>query len=143
VKVIFLDFDNVLNHVSWRHEYLPFDPACTARISRIIRKTRAEIVVSSSWRNNRRYATDAERLAHLRGLLDGAGVVGEVIGCTPLVELRSEAICMWLKEHPVTAYVVLDDDRTACLDPKTFIRTSPLTGVTDDDVEQAIAVLSV
>lgn len=144
VKVIFLDFDNVLHHVKWRNKGLPFDPACTARVSRIIHATQADVVVSSSWRNNRRYATDAERLAHLRGLLDGAGVEGEVIDFTPIVEPKARAIGWWLKAHPnVSRYVVLDDDVTACVTPETFIRTSCLTGVTDEDVAQAIAILSV
>lgn len=143
MKIIFLDFDNVLNHARWRNTHLPFDPACTERLNRITAKTRAEIVVSSSWRNNRRYATDAERLAHLRGLLDGAGVHGEVIDYTPIIEPRAKAIRQWMKGRPVTAYVVLDDDTAAMLEPETYIRTTHLMGLTDDDVKRAIEILSV
>jgi hypothetical protein len=144
VKVVFLDFDNVLNHVGWKHRRYPFDPDCIERLCRLTSTTGAEIVVSSSWRNNRRYATDAERLAWLRGLLEGAGATGEVVGLTPNVNPRSKAIKRWLKDHKnVTCYVVLDDDASACIESETFIQTSGQTGIIDADVDRAIAILSV
>ena len=62
-KLIFLDFDGVLNHRRYNlyHNihHLPekdefgvlFDPDCVAALKHIIDETGAEIVVSSSWKD--------------------------------------------------------------------------------------------
>lgn len=56
-KVIFLDIDGVLCNLEQWKTHLPdnehpFDPICVERLNRIIEKTGAEIVISSSWRRN-------------------------------------------------------------------------------------------
>jgi len=66
MKVLFLDFDGVLNHHRWFSDFLAregreplfggdddvdhFDPACVERVNRICRETGAVICISSAWR---------------------------------------------------------------------------------------------
>lgn len=105
MKVIFLDFDGVINTRGW-------DRAALDNVSNLVKLTGARIVVTSQWRHS-------HDLGDLRQLLNGLGVAGachaEQTPILPedpesLFPNRHEEIEAWLKEHPeVTEYVVLDD----------------------------------
>ncbi len=149
MKVVFLDFDGVLNSLGFfQREHGPLDrldPAAVQRLDLLVRRAGAKVVVSSSWRVGR-------TLDALRQLLAQAGYDGEVVGCTPDLgsrvyvadgsALRSLEIRAWLdaQTEPVEAYVVLDDGALDELAP-CFVRTTFATGLCDEHVEEALAIL--
>jgi hypothetical protein len=91
MKVIFLDFDGVLNSEMWyrsrfeqldreeetgNYPYYEFDPILIDRLNRIIEETDAKFVVSSTWRIGR-------SVEDLQNLLNRVGFKGEIIDTTP------------------------------------------------------------
>ena len=120
MKVIFLDFDGVLNLIPQGHDDYGgiFHPEFVDNLGRIIEETDAKLVISSSWRHM--------GLERLRMMWEHRGYPGEIIDVTPdlrwrtkedAMELneveyvRGDEIDSWLKLHPeVTNYVILDDD---------------------------------
>lgn len=128
-KYLFLDIDGVLNHDEWfESEYYKkhqenwkksmFDPECVARVNRILQSTRAELVVSSSWRS----MTDLEEIFEGVGLpfkfwrTPYADQIYPDID--PINDLYNDDIRYWrgseikhfLEQHPCKSYVILDDD---------------------------------
>jgi DNA-binding CsgD family transcriptional regulator len=151
MKVVFLDFDGVLNSVEFmQRDPGPFDrldPVAVARLDTLVRRSGARVVVSSTWRLQHSVQDLHRRLAEL-------GFTGEVAGVTP--ELRAAVVrnadpcevrCMeiqaWLaaSAEPVRRFVVLDDTALDDLAPY-LVRTDFLTGLGDEHVEQALALLS-
>jgi len=92
MKVIFLDFDGVLNHENWyerRYKSIKsgeceastesdIDPESVENLNYIIRETGAKVVVSSTWRLG--HTTE-----ELGNILKECGFVGEVIDKTPRI----------------------------------------------------------
>ena len=91
MKVIFLDFDGVLNSENWyrrrfneigtsdisgKYPLYEFDPLSIKELNRIIEQTGASVVVSSSWRVG-------NRIEDLQKMLDVVGFKGEIIDTTP------------------------------------------------------------
>ena len=65
---------------------------------------------------------------------------GELVGTTPeWILMKDEAIREWIDRHPGENYVILDD---ADLKSERQIRTNPSTGLTMDDVENAVRILA-
>ncbi len=166
MKLVFLDFDGVLNHHAWftklantkgaRSDPMSsrehaFDPACAARVQRICEATEASIVISSTWRYGR-------TVMQLREMLREVGITATIIDKTPLphevenpsliiagVDSRGREIDSWLKAtpHEISSFVILDDDRD--LEPylDRHVKTSfHFGGLEDAHVDQALAVLS-
>ena len=165
MKVIFLDFDGVLNGLETNcppspiHPLLWLCPPLVARVNHIIARTGAVVVLSTSWRTRAHHTSASAMhmsLDELREALRLAGFVGEVIGVTPdLARLdtigrtgdvlwrcppRLKEIRAWLDAHPVSAFVVLDDDGGAELAGH-FVHCSKRTGLTESDVEKAVRIL--
>lgn len=156
MKVIFLDFDGVLNShefmrarqediLDCRRESDALDPEAIARLNRLVAETGAVVVVSSSWRITR----SVERLQQT---LDERGFVGTVIDktidwymCATRYEKqqRGDEIRMWLDEHPeVESFIVLDDSSDMDAVVERHIQTSLFTGgLQDDHVARAVAML--
>lgn len=165
MKIIFLDMDGVLNH----HDFLfdvgkhadsgwsyMIDPEAVARLDRIVRATGAKVVLSSSWRYS---FASAEGLANLEGMLRDKGFSGTIIDRTPLSsELHDDVlygmitpkteytrrnfeVAAWLRKYQVDAFVILDDEGDWPSFPKEFVKTSWATGLLDEHVEKAIAIL--
>lgn len=91
MKVIFLDFDGVLNSEIWyrrrfnemdmdsivsKYPYYEFDPLAMKQLNRIIEETSAKVVISSTWRIGR-------TVEELQQLLNMVGFEGEIIDTTP------------------------------------------------------------
>lgn len=167
MKVVFLDFDGVLNQ-----GHGPGHPNMVRNLNKVTRRTGAGIVVHSSWRYGRSVPT-------LRTILADWGVKGEVIDAAPVpqeVETRSGSICittesalafmqglpeefrrveslweyeracaiqLWLDHHgkDVTHFVILDDhDNFAHLGSK-HVRTKLNVGLTPEQADKAIRIL--
>lgn len=143
MKVVFVDFDGVLNHfppgeVVLTQAYLdnPLEVALVARLEQLVQRTAARVVISSSWRARM-------TLDELRRALAARGFTGDVIDTTPRLRtgIRAHEISAWLALHPeVAAFAILDDEPDAALDGR-LVRTDPEHGFTDADLAQAILLL--
>ena len=150
--VVFLDVDGVVNH--WAlyaaRENDPayangadtewVDPVCVARVQVICDRTGAAIVISSSWRL-------IVGLDRTTAALRAHGLTADVVGETPehahreLRYRRAAEIRAWLAEHAlVDRWCVLDDEPVEIGDDH-FVRTNVAVGLTDADVERAVAIL--
>lgn len=91
MKIIFLDFDGVLNSHNWckvrstiidshsifaQYPFYEIDPTAIINLNRIISETGAKVVISSTWRLGR-------TPEQLMDILKPCGFVGEIIDCTP------------------------------------------------------------
>lgn len=162
MRVVFLDIDGVLNHAATRSDVLPtsgeplpipIEPACMARLNRLIADTCAKVVISSSWRLFARWQDLGPALVR-------HGLVAEVIGETPDLPNneawlanwqarkgkpfefdrleRGWEIAEWLAAHPeVTAFVILDDVSDMDVLIPWLVLTHPNDGLDDPDVERA------
>lgn len=142
MKIIFLDFDGVLNnpgcYAQASGERVPADPNAVAAINHLIEKTGAIVVVSSTWRYM--------GIMHCRENLNRWGVNGDVIGVTPRLEHvnRGAEIDKWLKDYEreaVDSFVIIDDDADMEPHMERLVRTNGRVGMTMADAERAIALL--
>jgi hypothetical protein len=123
MKVIFLDIDGVLNCKATRNpRNLPYvvDPKLLRRFKRLLDRTGAKVVLSSTWRYDPAGLFSARR----------AGIpFMDVIPDMPKRPRRDEVLA-WLKRHPrVKRYAILDDADDE-LDDLPLFQTSPVTGLT-------------
>lgn len=153
-KILFLDFDGVINCDAFRlsasnsknvitslKEWIPtefMDPVRIARINRILAATGAKVVLSTMWR--KQYTIDT-----LKGFLKERGFEGEVIDITP-VKLsyvpRGKEIQMWMREQrekPIHFAIIDDDEEAGIGFDRRFVHTPD--GVEDEHVEKAIEIL--
>jgi len=132
MKVIFLDFDGVLNVIPQGHDDFGgiFHPEFVENLGRIIEETDAKLVISSSWRHG-----GVERM---RAMWEHRGYPGEIIGITPdlwrrveseefhdKMERGHEIQAILDQYYQITNYVILDDDDDMLLSQRgNFVRTS-------------------
>lgn len=139
MKVIFLDFDGVLNsEASFRHEIRRKNSRVSDSLSAVAcsnlqyileQDSSIKIVISSTWRK-------IHTLVELGNILSAYGVNAKIIGKTPatMSSDRGHEINMWLQDNPnVTKFVILDDDYTAggavVKDKGHFFQTTPEDGL--------------
>ena len=122
MRIIFLDFDGVLNNAAWmkacyeqgkkhtsflnRH-FEELDPASVKMISDLAVETESGIIVSSSWRI-------LHPLHELCDILKHNGMAEDVLprGVTPhRGNFRGDEVEMWLSQNPhIKSHVIFDDD---------------------------------
>lgn len=162
-KILFLDFDGVLNTARWhsqadrnslQDEYgYRFDPAAVTNLKRILDETGAEIVISSSWK--------FMGLSKLREMWKDRRLPGNVVGITPnsmsdeillnanldeieLLPMKGNEIKEWLQKNgeDVSHYVIFDDTNDMLPEQEShFVWTDPDVGISKKDAEQAIMIL--
>ena len=150
-KIIFLDFDGVLNteHYQsllqyqgkpWQDEYGAFfDPNAVKQLKRIIDATDADIVVESSWKY---LGLDA-----MKELWKVRNLPGTIIDITPslLGKNKGVEIASWLSKYAKQdiRYVIIDDEYVI-LDSQLphFILTNPYEGITEEQANRAISILN-
>jgi hypothetical protein len=149
-KILMLDIDGVLNSHVWfekmkcdalsrRPIHHMIDPECVARLNRLLDLSGADVVISSTW-----------RIVHILGEINHAlkekGFTGRIIGKTPkYLGTRGAEIQAWLTAHGGDAdqMVILDDNSDmAHLAPR-LVLTSWSVGLTDADVDRAIALFGI
>jgi hypothetical protein len=125
MKVIFLDIDGVLNCKNTSNpRKFPYivDPKLLNRLKRLLQRTGAKVVLSSTWR------------------YDPAGIFSAKHWGIPFVDLipdmpkkpRRDEILAWLKRHPnVERFVVIDDEDDE-LDQLPLFQPSASTGLTEE-----------
>jgi hypothetical protein len=168
MKVIFLDFDGVLNPLHYMHMlgkmwresngqiksqdefgHLFFQQNIDA-LNHILEKTNAKIVVSSTWRlSGVKVLSDMffERNMNL--------AYSEFYDITPdhaqpqqsglwLGDERGYEIKAWLdKHHEVKSYVIIDDNSDMLEEQmQNFVKTNQWYGLTMEDAENAIKILN-
>ena len=146
MKIIFLDFDGVLNssehmatltNESLSIEHKQLDRKAVGRLNWITDEMGAKIVISSTWRI-------LHKIDELKEFLKMAGCTGQVIGVTPkLGKHRGLEIKQWLDEHPnVESFVILDDDSDMDGVMEHLVKTEWKLGLQDEHVKLAIKMLS-
>ena len=150
MKVIFLDFDGVLNskkYVIGCGEYgVIIDPTRMILLKQIVDETGANIVLSTSWREhwekNSSECNDTGK--QINAIFDECGL--KIFDKTPKLHLRRELeIQDWLNKHPeIEKFVVLDDMFLGAefLEGH-FVKTSNyFNGLDETDVKKAIEILN-
>jgi hypothetical protein len=127
-KVIFLDIDGVLNcDRTPNPRKLPYvvDKRLLARLKKLLHRTGAKIVLSSSWR------------------LDPVGLLAAKYWDVPFVDslpdlpkkTRRDEVLAWLSSHPqVKRYAIIDDEDDN-LDDLPLFQPSSKTGLTAEIVK--------
>eukprot|EP01083_Nonionella_stella_P141399 435579_1 len=154
-KVIFLDVDGVLNSL----EFTPVqDITCTddlyvieeaklKLLKQIVDKTKSNIVISSTWRNNQK------QLAKLSNMLNKYGM--HYMDCIPHLhdkhKNRTHEIEMFLHNHsnnetPISKWIAIDDMDLMRLNSNLmqnhFVHTTQQYGLTQDHANFAIKLLN-
>ena len=167
-KIIFLDFDGVLNTEfyqkvlnqqceNWQDEHgALFDPNAVMQLKRIIDATNADIVVESSWK----YLG----LDTMKELWEVRNLPGRIIGITPstisdeyllssdlenihpsMLHCKGIEISSWLSKYETQdfRYVIIDDEYVI-LDSQLphFILINPYEGITEEQANKAISILN-
>ena len=134
MKVIFLDIDGVLNCKQTRNpRKLPYvaDPKLVRRFKRLLERTGAKAVLSSTWRYDPAGLFSAKR----------AGI--PFIGITPDMpeRPRRDEVLAWLADHPrVKRYAIIDDEDDG-LDELPLFQPSAATGLTATVVNGVVRYL--
>jgi hypothetical protein len=146
MKVIFLDFDGVINSnpflidlcdkkIEWGSAHISTD--MVKIIDELCFLTGAKVVISSTWRL-------FVPLKTLSSWLREHGFNGEVIDKTQSIprEPRGKEIASWLYRHDVESFVIFDDCDEMDGLHEFFVQTDQEVGVTIDDMEKAIRILN-
>lgn len=155
IKIIFLDFDGVLNSQEsldsraketgqWPIEWI--DTKLIARVNQIVEATGAQVVISSSWRLY--YELD-----WLINYLNQHGFVGTVIDRTPSrrdlhdirMRDRGDEIKEWMDcfdPKDIESFVILDDDADMNQLLPYLVQTDFEVGLTEENVQKAIEMLN-
>lgn len=167
-KIIFLDFDGVLNTEhnqnmllykgkAWKDKHGAFfDLKAVAELNRIVEETKADIVIESSWK----YLG----LEAMRQMWRDRNMPGNVIDVTPSsasnnwllnanldemdpahTQWKGVEIASWIAEnlHDEDRYVIIDDEYVI-LDSQLphFILTNPYDGIITELADRAIKLLN-
>ena len=152
-KVIFLDFDGVLNSVHFSpisnavmgsKEWLAaqLQPELVERVQWIVEQTGAVICLSTSWRH-------AHTNRALAEMLRWVGLTAPIVGQTPdgAFHIGTEAvprdkeIAAWVEWTGVTDFVVLDDIEMhhPLIAPHSVLTCD---GITQEDAQRAVGILN-
>lgn len=165
-KIIFLDIDGVLATPEYLKDGLwALNPDKQEMLGKILSETNADIVLSSSWRQN----TLEETKIHMEseGFLFTDKLIGITIRAYQWLEKgtgihlsipRGVEIKQWIDANIHSdngknwkrlivdrdyTYLILDDEGDMLLEHKNnFVRTNSDIGLTDDDVLKAISILN-
>lgn len=150
MKVIFLDFDGVLNSVEYlsgrETDGVMIDPGKMALLKQIVDATGAGIVLSTSWREH--WSKDPQACdstgIRIREIFRSYGL--QILDKTPQLRTRRETeIISWLDGHPeVREFVVLDDSLLSAqrLNSRIVKTSFAFGGLDETDVQTAIDILN-
>ena len=167
-KIIFLDFDGVLNteHYqrllsyqgkAWRDEYgALFDPEAVLQLRRIVEATNADIVIESSWKF---YGLEA-----MQEMWKERNLPGKILDITPssvsdswlltanlddidpaLGHCKGMEIASWLSDNASkeARYVIIDDECVIMESQSPhFLLADPYNGITAEIADKAISILN-
>lgn len=141
MKVIFLDVDGVLNSAQDGYSIRLRTDSHLKLLQRIVKKTGAKIVLSSSWRIG---FTPASR--NLLARFKEYGL--ELMDCTPELpaSCRGDEIRQWLTDnvynYDIENFVILDDEANmAEFTDKNLVQTDTNIGLQKQDTVECIKML--
>jgi HAD domain in Swiss Army Knife RNA repair proteins len=154
MRVVFLDFDGVLNNADWihkmhaaGHKHASFlqkhqddlNPDAVKLVSDFVLEMEARVVISSSWRI-------LHPIGELRIMLKNRGWDDRnlIIDKTPRTSrgFRGDEVNQWLSEHPeVTSHVIFDDDGDFH-DIQPLVKTTWDSGITPFHIQVAKDLLT-
>lgn len=152
-KIIFLDFDGVMDTEYYDHilreagdsisdEYgMLFDPECVKNLKYIIDNTGADIVITSTWKDDMSYKEILDMWKY-------RGLPGFVTDVTPPTanHKRGDEIDAWLKECSTECSYVIIDDLDACNfnehQISRLLIVNPFFGLDEYTAERAIRILN-
>lgn len=141
-KLVFLDFDGVLNcdvSVCQLGTRYKFWPASIKALNEVLAESGARIVISSTWREHWTLSENAASLERA-GLLPG-----RVVGKTSVSGgERGMEIDSWLKSvpYPVESFVILDDKEDMAMHHQRLVRVDSKVGLGVKEARQALALLA-
>lgn len=149
-RLLFLDMDGVVNSAAWFEKMAcdalsrrpidhMIDPACVARLNRLLGLSGAEVVLSSAWRI-------VHGVVETNAALQVHGFTGRIIGQTPkYLADRGTEIQAWLTANgrDAESLVILDDSSDMAHLMPCLVRTSWSVGLTDADVDRALVMFGV
>ena len=145
MKIIFLDIDGVIateesSTMKWHDEYsYPFDTTCVSILNKILKKTSAEIVLTSDWRIAFNYDLEA-----LNRLFIHNKIIKSPIGVTSDLSSRNKEISEYIYKYSnkISSFLILDD-MDLKIHPLRFIRTNLNEGLKQKGIEEkAIEILN-
>lgn len=141
MKIIFLDFDGVVNRFDEPESFRKLSPSCVENLNRLVELSDASIIITSSWRGHIPIVSD------LAQVLVNAGFKfpEKVIGKTARSFLRrGKEIEEWLKSsrYKIESFVILDDDSDMEPFLDKLVETDFNVGLTMNDVEKAVDILN-
>jgi len=155
VKIIFLDFDGVLND----RTSVPFvKKSLVKRLNGLVQKTKSTVVVSSTWRKHGDSFMFWQLFHALGFMIDVDGTTGNENVVRGLqIKFWLERNFTWKDGFPVRkrfmpssgkteerleSFIILDDDSDMDLFMPRLIKTSSLCGLQDEDVDKSTYMLS-
>ena len=146
MKVIFLDFDGVLNSNKYfinSTENQPFflEDEKMELLKNIIKETNAKIVLSTSWREI--WGIDLEISKKLKEYFDSYNI--DIFDVTPCINYnRVHEINFWIKQHKIRSFVILDDITGPWynLESNVIVTNIDFQGLTEEHVKKAINILN-
>ena len=143
MKILFLDFDGVINpfmRFSSTGEFSKI--ACSHIQNMLIKMPDLRIVVSSSWRT---YGLPAVRDILKTNGIDPTKVIDVTEGPKETKDqpvARDHHIRHWLQAHPeIDNFVILDDEAELPDFKHKYVKPNPYVGLTQKDMENAIKIL--
>lgn len=145
-KVIFLDIDGVFIPFEDKkqpyHQYFNEDKHWSKEaltlLSKLISKTDAKIVLSSSYRKSRSKQEIEQRFESL-------GFDHPIYDVTPSIKAskRGAEVLSWIEKHKVNNYIIIDDNKFDFekLFPGKLVRTNHQKGFTKEDYIRALTLL--
>ncbi len=150
MKVIFLDFDGVLNSERYVKEHGPtrmtIDPARMVLLKKLINATDAKVVLSTSWRRHWSLVSEqCDKIGQEINALfrkNGIEIYDKIPECS---YKREKEIEKWLEDYPqVKNFVVLDDLFLSSpkLKGRCVKTAATKNGIEESDVKKAIKILN-
>ncbi len=151
-KIIFLDFDDVMTTTKYclllNRQNLPekdefgvlFDSDCIAAFKHVLDETKAEIVISSSWKSDM-------SLVEIQRMWKERNLPGMPMDVTPTISRhRGDEIAAWLTLCPDPCrYVIIDDEQREQFNTDQLshlVTTDGYDGLTMPLAEEAITILN-
>jgi HAD domain in Swiss Army Knife RNA repair proteins len=155
MKIIFLDIDGVLNtdrqiriNNLKQNEGINFDQEAMGNLKKIIKKTKARIVITSTWRIHQRengYLW-SELIRNFQLCNINSKVIIDITPITDMnmrLETRELEISKWLSTNKnIEKFVILDDQWSMGGLNNHFIRCLPFNGITSKIADEVIKKLN-
>lgn len=152
MNVIFLDVDGVLNcrHTRIRTSdgWCFVDDYLVVRLKNLVARSGARVVLSSTWREGWNQEDESKNdisFIELRNKFNEFGI--EIFDRTGEMRMhRWQSIKEYMErphEDPIEHYVIIDDWDDMGEYISHLVWTNPSTGLTDEDVEEALRILEI